>query len=150
MDYIRVLEGAYFLTEFSPHFANRVLGNGVPYGRDSEYYRFVSSLGEREGYYLSDVGMIAVYAMFGVVAVVAYALVWMKSFVLEVPKEYGYVRYYLWFLLATSLTSATVYELDYLVATVLALYVFQVEFLRSVRVESKSAGGDGMRLAVRC
>lgn len=127
-DYIRVKSGIYFLTDFSPSIINRIVGNGFPYGDKSEYGRVQQSLNEINGFYLSDVGLIAFYAMFGVLAVFGYFLIWMKSFTLKLPKKYYYLKYYLWFLLLTCLTSDSIYTYKYLIATVFVLYCYQTVY----------------------
>ena len=126
-EYIRVLSGTYFLTEFSPDNVSKVLGNGVPYEGISDYGKFVEDL-YNLNFFLSDVGIIAMYVMFGILSVIAYILIWVRSFTLSVPEEYHYLKYYLWFLLATSLTSDHVYSYDYLISTVFVLYIYQVKF----------------------
>lgn len=124
--YIRVLAGQYFLQDFSPNTESQFFGNGVPYGTKSEYGKFVSNtLQLRYNYYLSDVGLIAVYAMFGLLAVVGYVLIWIVGFKSEVPKEYNYLKYYLGFLLFTGLTSYSIFHYDFLIFNVLVIYSFQ-------------------------
>ena len=122
-EYIRVLSGTYFLTEFSPHNINKIIGNGLPFGGNSPYNKFVESL-KLEGFDMSDVGIIGLYAMFGIIAVIGYILIWTKSFYLPLPKNYYYLKYYLWFLLITSLTSDNLYSYDYLISTVFVLYLY--------------------------
>ncbi len=137
-DYIRVLSGLYFLTSFSPNALAQVLGNGAPYYGLSSYGVFVETLGMNRGYFLSDVGIIAVYAMFGILAVVGYIILWIKSFLLPLPKEYQYVRYYLWYLLFTSLTWYTVYHHHYIMSTVFALYIYNTVLNRTFLLKDES------------
>lgn len=123
-NYIRVEAGTYFLKNFSPNNVSRIFGNGVPYALQSTYALFVANL-QQDGFYLSDVGMIAMYVMFGILPVLAFILIWIRSFTIQVPKEFYYVKYYLWYLLITCLTSNSVYDTDYLISTVFALYIYQ-------------------------
>jgi hypothetical protein len=134
-EYIRIQSGSYFLTEFSPDNISRVLGNGVPYEDISYYGKFVEDL-KLEGFYLSDVGIFAVYAMFGILAIIAYVLIWIKSLTLPLPKEYYYLKYYLWFLFITSLTSDNVYSYNYLISTVFTLYIYQILYMEHVRLNN--------------
>jgi hypothetical protein len=126
-DNIRIIAGTYFLTEFSPNNISRIFGNGVPYTSNSNYGSYVSNLGD-QGFYFSDVGIIGLYVMFGILSVFAYILIWIKSFILPITDEFMYVKYYLWFLLFTSLTSYNVYHTGYLLATVFSLYIFQTNY----------------------
>ena len=130
-DYIRIRSGVYFLTEFSPNNINMVLGNGVPYEGISDYGKFVETL-KKKVFYMSDVGIISVYIMFGILAIIAYILIWIKSFTLSLPSEYYYLKYYLWFLLITSLTSYNVYSYNYLVSTVFVLYIYQTIYIEQI------------------
>ena len=89
----------------------------------SDYGKFVMDL-YQEDFYLSDVGIICRVCHVGIFAVFAYIMIWIRSFTLTLPEEYYYLKYYLWFLLITSLTSETVYPYGYLISTVFALYIF--------------------------
>jgi hypothetical protein len=129
-NYIRIVAANYFLYQFSPNNVSRILGNGVPYALDSNYALFVANLKE-QGFFLSDVGIIAMYVMFGVLSVLAYLLIWIKSFLYRVPKQYYYVKYYLWYLLITCATSNYIYDESYIITTIFALYIFQVLYEES-------------------
>lgn len=142
-DYIRVQSGIYFLKDFSKNTINYFFGNGVPYGDKSDYGKSVMSLQKKNNYYLADIGIISIYAMFGILAVIAYIIIWIKSFVLKVPDQYRYVKYYLWFLLITCLTSDYTYSLNNLIANVFALYIYQRVYV------SKNNSGNRKRLSVR-
>lgn len=144
--YVRVQAGDYFLTEFSPTYVNSVFGNGVPYWGFSEYGLLIKSLADRQGYFLSDVGIIAVYVMFGVLAVISYFLIWIKSFTVPLPEPYQYLKYYLWYLLFTSLTSFTLYMHHYMIATVIVVYLYQHITQRILTV--KGPRGSEMKLYI--
>lgn len=124
-NYIRVLAGEYFLFDFSPNTWSRIFGNGAPNWGTSQYGKFVEFLSYEKEYYLSDVGIIAVYAMFGVFAILGFVLIWYKSFSIPVKEKYAYVKYYLWYILITSVTWYSVYHYHYLVSTVFAIYIYQ-------------------------
>ncbi len=124
-EYIRVLAGEYFLFDFSPSTATAIFGNGVPYTGVSNYGFFLDMLGIEQYYFLSDVGIIAVYAMFGIPALIGFLLIWMKSFTIPLPKEFQYLKYYLWLILLTSLTWYSTYHHHYLITTVFVLYMYQ-------------------------
>ena len=128
-NYIRVLAGEFFLTDFSPNLSTQILGNGVPYFGVSNFGLYVDSLGVTQEYFLSDVGIIAVYVMFGVFAIIAYLLVFIKSFIIPLPENFQYLKYYVWFMLLTSLTWYTTYHYHYLIITVYVLYMYQAVYL---------------------
>jgi hypothetical protein len=128
-NYIRVLAGEYFLTDFSPNLVTQLLGNGTPYFGVSNFGLYVDSLGVSHEYFLSDVGIIAVYVMFGVLAIIAYLLIFIKSFIIPLPEKFQYLKYYFWFILLTSLTWYTTYHYHYLIITVYVLYMYQAVYL---------------------
>lgn len=137
-NYVRVQAGTYFLTDFSPNNINKLIGNGVSNYGFSYYGLLEERLAVQQGFYLSDVGIIAVYAMFGIVCVIGYLLIWVKSFTIPVPKEFYYLKYYLWYLLLTSFTWFGVYYYHYLISTVLVLYIYHTLDLRSVSQPSNA------------
>ncbi|SHN02116.1 hypothetical protein SAMN04488057_105259 [Cyclobacterium lianum] len=130
-DYIRVKAGEYFLTDFSPNTLSQIFGNGSPNWGISNYGKFIERLSNTHEYFISDVGIIAVYTMFGIFAVVGFISLWYKSFVLTIPRQYAYTKYYLWYLLITSFTSSSVYHYHYIIATVFALYIFHRSFMEN-------------------
>lgn len=125
--YIRILAADYFLSDFSPNTSGRIFGNGMP-NINSNYGKHTMLISEMFGYYLSDVGIIGMYAMFGVFPIIAYAILFYRGMVSHVPDKYYYLKYYMFFLLVTSLTSDNVYSLNFIIATVFALYVYQVVY----------------------
>ncbi|NQU85769.1 MAG: hypothetical protein HQ541_08415 [Mariniphaga sp.] len=127
---IRLLSGTYFLTEFSPNLITKIFGNGVPFGEEMEYGQRLHQLAIEKNYFLTDVGVVAVYILFGVLGIIAFALIWIKSFKYKVPNNYTYLKYYLWMLLITSITSDNLFSRDYLMATVLAIYIFQRVYIQ--------------------
>ena len=122
-DYVRIVAANYFLTEFSPTTVSRVIGNGVPYGSDTAYGQFERNLWQ-QGIFLADVGLVAFYALFGIVAVVAYVMIWIRSFRIKIPPAYYHLQYYMAFLLGTCLTSNYIYSYSFIITTVLVLYCF--------------------------
>jgi hypothetical protein len=123
-NYIRVQAGEYFLTDFSPNALSQVFGNGAPNWGISRYGKFMERLSNTREFFLSDVGIIAVYAMFGIFAIAGFVLMWYKSFTLPIPEKFVYAKYYLWYLLFTSFTWYSVYHYHYLIATIFALYIY--------------------------
>jgi hypothetical protein len=124
LDYIRILAGMYFLTEFSQDNLARVLGNGVSWGDSFPYGSVMTDLKDSYHFHLTDVGLVAVYAMFGIFATFAFVMIWIKSFVIPLPSQYYYLKYYLWLLLITSFTSHSIFNYNFLIANVLVIYCY--------------------------
>jgi hypothetical protein len=132
--YIRVLSADYYLTELSPELINYGFGNGVPYWGVSKYGKTIADMNEYYGFYLEDLGIISIYVMFGIIAVIGYLLIWIWSILIKVPEEYRYVKYFLWFLLANALTTGVLYNSDYVIVTVLVLHIFQSVYAFEKRI----------------
>lgn len=126
--YIRVQSSTYFLTQFSPNFFSKVMGNGMPGPPELSSYGRVNENLYAKGYFIEDDGIIGMYTLFGVLAVIGYIIIWFKSLVLPLPGEYYYAKYYLWFLLIISFTSDGLYRPYYLISTIFALYIYQATY----------------------
>lgn len=145
-DYIRVLAAEYFLKDYAPNDLSKIFGSGAPYWGISEVGRFNERLADERGYYLSDVGIIAVYAMFGIFAVMGFVIIWIKSFTIRIPKSFAYAKYYIWYILFTSVTWYSVYHYHYIIATIMALYLYQkgiddqkrIELMKKILIKIKS------------
>jgi hypothetical protein len=124
-DYIRILAADYYLTQFTPNDISKVLGNGFA-NDTSNYGKALIALGDRYGYFLTDVGIVEVYVSFGIFAILGYVLIFVKSFTIPVPKEYYYLKYYLWMIMLTCLTSDFLISYYFLITTVLVLYCYQL------------------------
>lgn len=127
LENIRVKAAFYFLNDFSPNGAAKVLGNGVPYSPGkSDYGDFVQLLTLTEGYYLSDIGIVSVIVIFGLLAFLGYIIIWIKAFLIRLPPQYSYLQYYQFYLLGTAFTSDTTYSQYAIITTVLVLYCYQI------------------------
>lgn len=122
--YSRLICAAYYLTEFSPDIYSRILGNGVPHKDVSDYGKRYSILSD-SFLDMSDVGIIGFYAMFGIIGVIGFVWIWILSFKKILPLRFVYLKYYLWYLLLTSLTSFSVYHYYFLGTTILIIYSYQ-------------------------
>lgn len=130
-NYSRVLSANYFLNEFSPNWVSRIFGNGAPYKSSTDasaYGNAIYGLKESNGYYLSDVGLIGFYVMFGIFAVAAYLLLFVKGLRVDVPDKYRYLKYYVWYILLTSLTSDGIYGTSFLLTNIFAFYGLQLYY----------------------
>jgi len=137
-EYTRILTAYYYLFEFSPKTINKVFGNGVPYGSKTEYGKYVNRLRDLYNYNYNDVGLIGIYAFWGILAVIGYILIFIKSFTLKLPTRYYYLKYYIWFLIVTSLTSSLLYYYHFLITTILVIYVFQTIIEIQVKHKNKT------------
>ncbi|MFD2203302.1 hypothetical protein [Shivajiella indica] len=124
-DYIRVVAGKYFLFDFSDNILSQIFGNGFP-NYNSNYGKAMSKL-TGQGYFLEDIGIIGLYTQAGVFAVLAWLIIFYKSFTIPIPKEYMYCKYYIWMILVTSLTSGSIFNIHFTISSVLVLYIYHIE-----------------------
>ncbi len=129
-DYIRIRSGQYFINDFSPETINRIFGNGIAYGDKSYYGKFVSNLRKEKYFDVSDIGLIGAYAMFGILFIIGYIIIWINSFKLKLPPEYRYAKYYLWYILITSITCDSVYHHNSIMANIFAISIFQIGHMK--------------------
>ncbi len=133
-DYIRVLAAQYFMTDLSPNFMAAIFGNGAPNWGISSYGKVLEKLALYQEYYLSDVGIVAMYAMFGIPAIMGVVFMAVRIFSMALPKEHYYLHYYFAFLMINSLTTSAIYHHHYLMATVYALFIFQITYQGIIKV----------------
>jgi hypothetical protein len=129
-DYIRILSAEYFLTQFTTNTAAKILGNGFA-NDNSNYGKTLIALGDRYGYFLTDVGIVEVYVSFGLLAIAGYLLIFVKSFTIPLPADYYYLKYYLWMIMLTCFTSDFLISYYFLITTVLVLYCYQLLYEQS-------------------
>ncbi|MBD1394656.1 hypothetical protein [Mucilaginibacter glaciei] len=134
-DYIRIKAADYFLTQFTPNLASKIFGNGFA-NDTSRYGKAVLALGDSYGYFLSDVGLVEVYISFGIFSILGYLLIFIKSFTITIPAAYYYLKYYLWMIMATSLTSDSLINYGFLITTIFVLYIYQRLYMLSVQNSS--------------
>ena len=143
---IRLKAAEYFVFELSPNTLSKVLGNGVPYLDFSSYGKEVSKLNNR-GLYLEDVGLVAVYAMYGILGIISYILIWVKSVTIPLPRKFHYAKYYLWFLFVTGFASLSLYHSYFLITTVFVLYIYQIVFEENQRLKALKLIRSGSALS---
>lgn len=131
---IRVQGSLYFLTDFSPTTVSRIFGNGFP-NLNSRYGQYVTMLEDNYGYYLTDVGVVGMYAMFGILPLIAYLLIFIRGLRMKVPPEFHYLKYYLVYIMATCLTSDSIFSISFMMTNIFVFYALQVLYEREKAVK---------------
>lgn len=130
-NYIRILSGVYYLRDFSPNLGSRIFGNGAAferlsegtvYGNNNRYGKIVNSIEKDNGYYMSDVGIIGFYAMFGIFAALSYFILLTRLLLSRVANDYVYLKYYVVYLMLTCLTSDYIYSYNCLICNIFVFY----------------------------
>lgn len=133
-DYIRVLSADYYLTAFSNNYSTYILGNGAYY-HSSSYGKKILSINENENYYLEDLGLLKGYILFGILFVIGYILIFIKSFTVKIPYNKLYLKYYIWMVLILSFTTRANTNAGFGVVLVTILYLFEFAKLEQINLE---------------
>jgi hypothetical protein len=126
---IRVKAAAYYFANYSPSFINQILGNGVPYNNSTVYGLYRSKL-EHKGFFDTDIGLVSFYIFFGIFALIAIVFLYFKSLFFDIPKDYMYLKYYVFYLIASALTSDSSFNYDCLITNVFVFYCLQSLYLK--------------------
>lgn len=120
---IRFIAAMFFLNDFSPSPINWIIGNGMGHEKE-EYGLYIKQLAMK-GYHASDVGIIGLFAYFGIIPIIVWLVVLMKILTIKIPDKYIYVKYYFFNVLFGAFVGSTLYHINFLMSNILALYVFQ-------------------------
>ncbi len=93
----------YFLTELHPNIISQIIGNGTP-NEKSAYGMKMTYLSMRNGFYLSDIGIVGVYVKYGVIFVTITIFLYIKILFRGMHKDIRYIKYYILLLIVTSFT----------------------------------------------
>lgn len=127
-DNIRLLAADYYLFNFPKNNIAYFVGNGA-YHYSSSYGKKILSLNENEHYYLEDLGLLKGYFLFGVLFVLGYVLIFIKSFTVKIPDNQLYLKYYIWMILILSLTTRANTNASFGAVLVAVLYLFEFAYL---------------------
>jgi len=139
-DNIRLISATYFLFEFPKDPINYFLGSGA-YNYNSSYGKKILNLNENEFFYLEDIGILKGYVLFGVLFVLGYVLIFIKSFTMKIPHNQLYLQYFIWMILILSFTTRANTNAGFGVVLVSVLYLFELAYLEQNNlIAAKSPG----------
>jgi hypothetical protein len=134
---IRIKAADFYLNHFSPNTFTKIFGNGEPYP-DSSYGDYMWHLEAEERLFLSDIGYIGLYTKFGLLAILAYIIIIIKTIKLAVPEEYLYLKYFLYFVFIISIILSSTFSTDFIIPIVLALFTISSNDLSLPEVDETS------------
>jgi hypothetical protein len=123
---IRVRSAEFYLFEFSPNTFARIFGNGVPYS-GSTYFSYMRYVTRNQGLFQSDIGYIGLYSQYGILTILAYLLIIIKTIRTSVPDEYLYCKYFLYFIFVISVIISSTFSTSFIIPILLALYLLSVK-----------------------
>lgn len=130
-DNIRTKSADFYLFHFSPNLFTKVFGNGAPY-MDSNYGYYMKQLEAVEGLYTSDIGYIGLYSKFGLLAIIAYLLIIIRTLKVSIKEEFMYCKYFLYFIFVIGIMSNCTIDTSFFIPVVLALYILSSQDLSRV------------------
>jgi hypothetical protein len=134
---IRIRAAEFLLDNHYKDPINKVLGNGLPYGEGTKYGLYQIML-VKKGFYYTDIGLVSFYIFFGVFALIALLILYLRCFTIKVPKNYMYLKYYVFYLIVTALTSDSCFNYNYLITNVFVFYCIQYFYVlkkKGIRIQ---------------
>jgi len=125
IDNIRIRAAKYFLSGFFPNAFAYIFGNGA-YSLGSEYSSKFSLLGQKYGYYLSDIGIIGNYVKYGALFVIAVIGILYKSIKIKIQQEYNYIKYFYVLNALCIILGGGFADSDFIVLVCITLYMLDV------------------------
>lgn len=93
---IRVEMSRYYFSQFNDNILETIFGNGVPFGK-SDYGQEVIRLQDTHSYYIVDVGVTFIYVYFGIVGLIAYAMLLFSVIRTTVDEKYMFAKLYIFY-----------------------------------------------------
>ena len=123
-DYIRVKAAKYYIDDFQPSAATKIFGNGFPMP-ETYFGKTITNLHEKRGYFVQDIGLVGLYTTMGVIAVIAFLIIFYRGVKVKLTEDYVYLKLFIIFLIATSLTTDDTFSGSYVIAIVFTLYLYE-------------------------
>ena len=135
-NYVRVRAAAYFVTKLPQNKAMFILGNGVPSER-SPYGIMITQVRNMFGFYLSDVGIVALYVKFGLFFALTCLVIMFQSLFSRLNKEIMYIKYFMAYLIITMFTMQLPFEYPEGVVTI-AILLYLIDFYKENKIPVKT------------
>jgi hypothetical protein len=141
-NYIRIKASQYFLTEFYNSPFAYLFGNGAP-GNGTAYGREIDQLIRSQHYYLSDIGIIGLFVMYGLFFVIGNLGIIFKTLRIHFQDKYLYIKYIFIGFMLSLLTGAGFGNMDFICSVCCLLYIVDVSCHQSNdsgKPENQAAG----------
>lgn len=132
--YIRVRAAEYFLTEFPENKAVYIFGNGEPTERSS-YGVSMAKISNTFGFYLSDIGLIAIYFKYGIFFSIICLILIFNALFKKLHSQIMYIKYYFVMVLIMLVTSQLPFEISEGIVVVSFIFYF-IDFYLNHRENS--------------
>ncbi len=135
-NYVRVRAATYFLTKLPQNKAMVILGNGAPSER-SPYGIMITQVRNMFGFYLSDIGIVALYVKFGLFFALTCLVIMFQSIFSKLNKEIMYIKYFMAYLIITMFTTQLPFEYSEGVVTI-SILLYLIDFYKENKSEKKT------------
>ena len=130
-DYVRIKAALFFLTDFFTTPLAYITGNGM-YSSDTAYGQEISNIVAANRYYISDIGIIGNYVVYGIFFVIGVIGIIFRVFKLKLGIEYSYIKYMFIGACLSVLTSGVFAQTSFICFVCCLLYIVDVsQFNRS-------------------
>lgn len=120
---IRITATRYYIDEAQVNALTRIFGNGCysygnsAYGREAYRQQYMTLC------FPSDVGLVSIYYLFGVLAIIGMGLIIIKTVRIKIPERYEYMEYVIYYIMLASIASGSVLYLSQNIVLVVTCYL---------------------------
>lgn len=120
---IRITATRYYVDEAQVNALTRIFGNGCysygnsDYGRDAYRQQYMTLC------FPSDVGLVSVYYLFGILAIAGMGLIVVKTIKLKIPVRFSYMKYVIYYIMLASIASGPVLYTSQNIVLVVTCYL---------------------------
>ncbi len=126
-DDIRMISARFYLNDFSPGNFAKIFGNGIP-NTETQYFYYVNNyLQGTLGLFTSDIGYIGLYTHFGLLALIAYAILIFRTIRVTIQEDNLYCKYFLYLVFTISIINDATFSLNFIPSIVLAAYIISLK-----------------------
>lgn len=131
-DYIRIKAYEFYMN-YNSDIGQILFGNGI-YHQESSWGKSIMNIGLKYGYWLSDIGFVKWYMFFGTIGIALIIWINIKVYKIRIPKDYLYLKYFIGFIMVTTIASHTLFF--ELLQFITALYI--IDFVAKTNWNKRS------------
>jgi len=124
-DYVRLRAIQFFLTDFFLHPMAYITGNGM-FSNNSTYGLEIRNRMLFDGYFLSDIGIFGIYAIYGAFFLLGVVIMIVKAFKLKIESQFFFIKFFFFEIVLGLLTAASLTQSHFICLLVSVLYIADV------------------------
>jgi len=113
----------FYSGEFQKNIVTKILGNGYPRLETPLGQAFAQA--EDKGFYTSDIGIVGVWTHFGLLAVLAWVLIFKKAFRKDLLYQNLFIVAFFIYLLTNSIFTYTLFDGGYILSYIYAIFLYE-------------------------